>query len=64
MYTRGRKHLQPLRGWNRKLVRVLHGKAGGATDRAINFVLLHRAGGGDRDSGVKNMGVSDVEWMS
>ena len=45
MYTRGRKHLQPLRGWNRKLVRVLHGKAGGATYRAIKFVLLHREGG-------------------
>ena len=38
------KHLHPPRGWEEQVVRILHGKTGGETDRSINLVVLHREG--------------------
>ena len=58
---RGRKYLHPPRGRKEQVVSVLHGKAGVATDGARSLVLLHKEGGGNRESGIKNMVVSDLE---
>ena len=50
---RGRKYLHPPRGRKEQVVSVLHGKAGVATDGARSLVLLHKEGGGNRESGIK-----------
>ena len=64
LYTSGQKHIHPPRGWKGQVVRVLNGKAGGAADGARNSVLLNREEGKIGRVVLKNMGVSDVEWMS
>ena len=42
MYTIGQKHPHPPRVWKGQVVRVLYSKVGGATDREIILVILHK----------------------
>ena len=44
LYTIGWKHPQPPRVWKGQVVRLFYSKVGGAIDREIILVILHKKG--------------------